>query len=196
MYRNFNDKLFINLKILSKIQKNGRICRSYDGIISLENDNFYKSIKRFVSSDSRRQSIFEINSIINECIECLNSIINSKYMNKLQANSDEYFKSCEDISLILKELSAAKHGIENLKFTYMIDANIESQLDIINVKIQSALKDMNFKLNYFKSFLPPFKLITLTQQEAQQNNTQQNTQETYTHQEEENSIYDNDISEN
>jgi len=156
------DKLFINLKILGKIQKNGRICRSYDGIISLENDNFYQSVKRTLSSDSRKQSIFEINSIINECIECLNGILNSKYMNKLQANTDDYFKSCEDISLILKELSFAKSGIDNLKFTYTVDANVESQLDIIIVKIQSILKVMNFRLNYLKSFLPLYKLQTLT----------------------------------
>lgn len=207
MYRNFNDKLFINLKILSKIQKNGRICRSYDGIISLENDNFYQSIKRFVSHDSRKQSIFEINSIINESIECLNSIINSKYMNKLQANSDEYFKSCEDISLILKELSAARHGIENLKFTYTIDANIESQLDIINVKIQSSLKDMNFKLNYFKSFLPPFKLITLTENnnlndynyknhEINEINETKNTKDTQDNISQNDEEYGNELSEN
>lgn len=156
------DKLFINLKILGKIQKNGRICRSYDGIISLENDNFYQSVKRTLSSDSRKQSIFEINSIINECIDCLNGILNSKYMNKLHANTDEYFKSCEDIAIILKELSFAKCGIENLKFTYTVDANVESQLDIIIVKIQSTLKDMQFRLNYLKSFLPPYKLQTLT----------------------------------
>lgn len=168
------DKLFINLKILGKIQKNGRICRSYDGIISLENDTFYQSVKRTLSSDSRKQSIFEINSIINECIECLNCIINSKYMNKLQANTDDYFKSCEDISLILKELSFAKCGIENLKFTYTVDANVESQLDIIIVKIQSTLKDMNFRLNYFKSFLPPYKLNTLTNS-TQDNFTHTNT---------------------
>lgn len=172
------DKLFINLKILGKIQKNGRICRSYDGIISLENDTFYQSLKRTLSSDSRKQSIFEINSIINECIDCLNGIINSKYMNKLQANTDDYFKSCEDISLILKELTCAKTGIENLKFTYTVDANIESQLDIIIVKIQSTLKDMNFRLNYFKSFLPPYKLNTLTQNTSSVATPNTNTQHT------------------
>ena len=168
------DKLFINLKILGKIQKNGRICRSYDGIISLENDTFYQSVKRTLSSDSRKQSVFEINSIINECIECLNGIVNSRYMNKLQSNTDDYFKSCEDIALILKELAFAKNGIENLKFTYTVDANVESQLDIIIVKIQSTLKDMNFRLNHFKSFLPPYKLNTLT------NSTQNNTNSNFT----------------
>jgi hypothetical protein len=155
------DKLFINLKILSKIQKNGRISRSYDGIVSLENETFYQSLKRFVTSDSRKQSVFEINSIITESIECLNNIINSKYMNKLHCNSDEYYKSCEDIDLILKELGNAKFGIENLKFTYTSDANIASQLDIVIVKIQSTLKDIQIKLNYFKSFLPVSRQIPI-----------------------------------
>ena len=80
------DKLFINLKILSKIQKNGRISRSSDGIIALEHETFYQSLKRFVTSDSRRQSVFEINSIINETIECMSNIVNSKFMNKMYSN--------------------------------------------------------------------------------------------------------------
>lgn len=148
------DKLYINLKILSKIQKNGRITRSYDGIIALESETFFKSLKRFVSSDSRKQSVFEINSIITECIEYLNNLIQNKYMNKNQCNSDEYYKNCEDLALILNELEQSKIGIENLKFTYSTDINIGSQLDIILLKINSTLKDMRYKLTYFKSFLP------------------------------------------
>jgi len=148
------DKLFINLKILSKIQKNGRISRSSDGIIALENETFYQSLKRFITSDSRRQSVFEINSIINETIECLNNIINSKFMNKIYSHTEEYYKNCENMLLILRELTGAKVGIENLKFTYSSDANVSSQLDILIIKINSSIKDMNYKLNYFQSCLP------------------------------------------
>lgn len=148
------DKLFINLKILSKIQKNGRISRSSDGIIALEHETFYQSIKRFVTSDSRRQSVFEINSIINETIECMNNIVNSKFMNKMYSNTDEYYKNCENLSLLLKELTSAKVGIENLKFTYSADPNVNSQLDILVIKINSSIKDMQHKLAYFQSFLP------------------------------------------
>jgi hypothetical protein len=148
------DKLFINLKILSKIQKNGRICRSSDGIIALENENFYQSIKRFITSDSRRQSVFEINSIINETIECMNNIVNSKFMNKIYSNTDEYYKHCETLSLLLRELCAAKNGIEHLKFTYSSDPNVNSQLDILVIKINSSIKDMQHKVSYFQSFLP------------------------------------------
>lgn len=148
------DKLFINLKILSKIQKNGRISRSSDGIIALENENFYQSVKRFMTSDSRRQSVFEINSIINETIECMNNIVNSKFMNKMYSNTDEYYKNCENLALLLREITAAKVGIENLKFTYSADANINSQLDILIIKINSSIKDLNYKLSYFQSLLP------------------------------------------
>jgi len=148
------DKLFINLKILSKIQKNGRISRSSDGIIALEHETFYQSIKRFVTSDSRRQSVFEINSIINETIECMSNIVNSKFMNKMYSNTDEYYKNCETLGLLLKELTSAKTGIENLKFTYSADPNVNSQLDILIIKINSSIKDMQHKLSYFQSFLP------------------------------------------
>jgi hypothetical protein len=147
------DKLLINLKIISKIQKNGRITRSYDGIISLENNVFYQAIKRFISSDSRKQAIFEINSIISESISILNHILNSKYMNKTFNESDEYIKNCENITLILSELELSKQGIENLKFTYQNDPNIVSQIDILILKINTTIKDVNTKLSYFKSFL-------------------------------------------
>jgi hypothetical protein len=148
------DKLFINLKILSRIQKNGRITRSTNGIIALENESFYQSIKRFITSDSRKQAIFEINSIVNETIQCLNNIVNSKFMSKMYSDTDEYYKNCENMDLILKELINAKIGIENLKFTYTADANISSQLDILIIKINSSIKDINHKLTYFQSFLP------------------------------------------
>ena len=148
------DKLFINLKILSKIQKNGRITRSSDGIIALEHESFYQSIKRFVTSDSRKQAMFEINSIINETIECLYNIVNSKFMSKSYCDTDEYYKQCDNMSLILDQLILAKSGIDNLKFTYTSDANVSSQLDILVIKINSSTKDMNHKLLYFQSFLP------------------------------------------
>lgn len=148
------DKLLINLKIISKIQKNGRITRSYDGIISLENEIFYQSIKRFFSNDSRRQATFEINSVVNEAIDMLRHILNSKYTNKNYCQTDEYIKNCENINLILIELEAAKTGIENLKFTYQNDQNTSSQIDIIILKINTNIRDFSQKLHYLQSFLP------------------------------------------
>jgi hypothetical protein len=153
MNNSIPDKLLINLKIISKIQKNGRITRSYDGIVSLENEVFYQPLRRFLSSDSRKQAVFEINSIITECIEQLSHILNSKFMNKNFSQSDEYLKNCENVSLLLNEMELAKCGIENLKFTYQNDQNITSQLDIVILKLNTTIKDVTQKLMYFHSFI-------------------------------------------
>ena len=147
------DKLLINLKIISKIQKNGRIARSFDGIISLENDAFYQSVKRFITNDSRKQAVFEINSVITECINILNHITNSKFMNKLYYQSDEYIKNCEYIGLLLKETELAKTGVENLKFTYQNDPNIVSKIDIVILKINTTIKDYSKKLMHFQNYI-------------------------------------------
>jgi hypothetical protein len=147
------DKLLINLKIISKIQKNGRIARSFDGIISLENDAFYQSVKRFITNDSRKQAVFEINSVITECIDILNHISNSKFTNKMYYQTGEYVKNCEYIGLLLTEIELAKSGVENLKFTYQNDPNIVSQIDIVILKINTTVKDFSQKLLYLQNYI-------------------------------------------
>ncbi|NBP13175.1 hypothetical protein EBU95_02120 [bacterium] len=148
------DKLLINLKIISKIQKNGRITRSYDGIISLESDVMYQPLKRFLLSDSRKQAVFEINSIINETLDITGLLLNSKHTNPSNANTDEFYKSCENLNILVSELEGSKIGIENLKFTYQNDPNIATQMDIIILKIQTNLRDIKQKLNYLQSLIP------------------------------------------
>jgi hypothetical protein len=147
------DKLLINLKILSKIQKNGRISRSYDGIIALENDAVYQPLKRFLTNDSRRQAVFEINSIVTECIDTLTYFSNSKFMTKECCYTDEYLRTCENMHLVLSEMELARTGIVNLKFTYQADPNIASQLDIIVLKMNTAIRDFGHKLAYYQTFL-------------------------------------------
>lgn len=164
-----SDKLLINLKILSKIQKNGKITRSYDGIISLDHETFYQPIRRFISSDSRKQAIFEINSIITEAIESFSNILNSKFTNKNYCNTDEYKKNCDNLRLLLNEIELAKIGVENLKFTYQNDQNVVSQLDIIILKMNTTINDVSNKLLYYQSFLPTSNNATL--QNNQNNNT-------------------------
>jgi hypothetical protein len=159
------DKLFINLRILSKIPKNGRITKSNDGIVSIEYDSMLPlAVKRFISNDSRKQSVFEINSIVSECIEAMCSLSNSKYMvNVVVRQGDPFYKTCEELELVLTELEAAKRGIENLKFTYANDINIVSQLDVIILKVTGALKDYTSKLDNFKKYLPSDETQAQTQ---------------------------------
>lgn len=156
------DKLLINLKILSKIQKNGKITRSYDGIISLDSETIYQPIRRFITSDSRKQAVFEINSIVTECNDTFTNILNSKYMNKHYYNTDEFRKNCENLHLLSLELDNARIGVENLKFTYQNDQTIVSQLDIIILKMTTNYKDVTNKLIYYQSFLPNYAYVDST----------------------------------
>lgn len=141
------DKLYINLKILGRIQKNGKITRSYDGIIALETPGFHQCLKRFVRYDSRKQSVFEINSIINECFNIIHNLINLKHMQDKYANTPECIKTCEEIYILVNHLEEACMGISNLKFTYISDINIEAQLEIIISKIKNVIRDTRNILN-------------------------------------------------
>lgn len=147
------DKLLINLRILGNVQKNGRIARSYDGIIAIEDETFYQSFKRFLTNDSRRQAIQEIASIMNECSEIMKFITTSKAMSMEFAHTDDFFKGCENLNILLREMKRAKIGIENLKFTYAEDINVVSQMDVIILKFSNIIRDLSFKLSYFQSAL-------------------------------------------
>jgi hypothetical protein len=143
------DKLLINLKIISKIQKNGRIARSNDGLIHLETDTFYKSIKRLLNSDSRQQSLLEINSIITESMLLLLSFLNSKNVPGYNDThySPEITRNLENIELLIYLIQEAINGIVNLQFTYSNDTNTSIQIDIILLKINNILKDTNNRLS-------------------------------------------------
>lgn len=147
------DKLLINLRILGNVQKNGRIARSYEGIIAIEGETFYQSFKRFLTNDSRKQAIQEIVSIMNECSEIMNFITSSKTMSMELAHTDDFFKGCENLNILLKEMKGAKNGIENLKFTYIEDINVVSQMDVIILKFSNIIRDLSYKLSYFQSVL-------------------------------------------
>jgi len=143
--KNLPDKLLINLKILGKIEKNGRISRSYDGVITLEEDVFYQSIRRFMNHDSRKQSINEIDSIIEMLETTIKSLLNNKVLYERNDNL-EYASICEVLSIIREDILGAKEGIENLRFTYKDDINTGTKLEMILLKIKTIMRELDIKL--------------------------------------------------
>jgi hypothetical protein len=143
--KNLPDKLLINLKILGKIEKNGRISRSYDGVITLEEDVFYQSIRRFMNHDSRKQSINEIDSIIEMLETTIKSLLNNKVLYERKDNL-EYASICEVLSIIREDILGAKEGIENLRFTYKDDINTGTKLEMILLKIKTIMRELDIKL--------------------------------------------------
>jgi hypothetical protein len=135
------DKLFINLKIIGKIQKNGRLKKSHDGVVSLDKNWYLQGLWRSLSSDSRKQTIYEINNIINELPIVLDAFRNSKYLSLNYRSSDELTKLLEEFKMLVEALKEAELGLENLKFTYIRDDNITAQMDIIIFRMSTIVKD-------------------------------------------------------
>ncbi|NDC95647.1 hypothetical protein EB077_10120, partial [bacterium] len=111
------------------------------------------------------------NSIINETVDAIGHILNNKHLIVSNAKTDEYYKLCESLSILINELESAKTGIENLKFTYQNDPNIVTQMDIIILKIQTVLRDTKQKFNLLASHIPnvrnrPFFTLTNPQPET------------------------------
>lgn len=129
----FSDKLLVNLRILSKIPKNGRITRSIDGVIALENYGYLISFKRFLTADSRKQTLIEIDKILSSSI--------SKFKEILQKNVDRE-KTKELLAILQKEIENSTVGLENLKTTYQDDQSMVSHLDIFLLKIQTLVSEI------------------------------------------------------
>lgn len=155
-----NEKLLINLKILGRIPKNGKIQKSSYGIISIETESYLTSLRRFVTQDSRYQSVMEISSIIDEAIYKTKEITNSKYFNP-ETDPDKFLNLCKYLDLIMESLENASRGIENLKSTYKTDLNIISQIEVILLKIKGCVYDIQIILednNFEKDTEDPFIL--------------------------------------
>jgi hypothetical protein len=117
--------LLLNLKIIGKIPKHGRIQRSdKKGLIILENNYspLFLSFKRYYYGDSRDIAIEDLNFIINLSIDCVRKM-----------------ESSVSIANMITELKNCITGLVNLKVTYAQDITSVSKLDILIQNISDFL---------------------------------------------------------
>lgn len=145
------ETLLLNLKIIGKIPENGRLRRSDQGTLAIDNSF---GIFRFMNGDTRKKAINDINEIISFGIEKCNDIINSKYFDEYYKSEqvtkridNEYTKNYELLIIIYTELKNCLQGLSNLKITYEDDSTVLSRIDIIISKIE------NFTIELEKNIL-------------------------------------------
>jgi hypothetical protein len=127
----------LNLKIISKIPKNGKIARDSTGIIiEFNNIPLLTSLKRFYYGDSRKKAIHDINNIINNAID----IVEQK---KILCDNENGLK----VNTIIFHLEKCIIGLNNLKVTYINDITMSSKIDILITKIHNYIE-------IFRSFVP------------------------------------------
>lgn len=127
------DNLLRNLQILGKVPKYGRIKRSLNGVIALEDNVFYTGAKRYLNAEGRLQTLHDIKTIVADSEDKVTAIVNSRFFNTQCLEGDELWK---DLNALQTLICCAMGGIENLKATYAADLTVEAELEVVLMKLQ------------------------------------------------------------
>lgn len=155
------DKIFINLKIISKIQENGKLNTTSPGQISLEEETMWTRLFRTLSGDSREKTISFLNQLLIDVKVSSDNIIRSPHF-KNYVESDmfqvkEHNASVNDLHRLSAELQNSKNGIVNLHSTYKSDANVSSRIEQIISKIDDQINKIENALNFISEDLAASK---------------------------------------
>lgn len=166
------DQVIINLKIISLLRKNDKLCINNESL-EIDQSYFFQALRRWYNDNNRSKTVFYIEEIINRTFDIIDNIYdNESYKNKelkhtIDINIEELTNKMETLSLedkinpfqeensrLLQRLSTelinASVGLDNLKITYGDDSFIKTKLDIITHKINirnekiSKLLKINF----------------------------------------------------
>ena len=151
------NKLIVDLKVLSKINENQRICTTNPDNLTIEKNNYSQAIRRYYFGDSRERAIQSIDNLINQISEYSKNIFNSSTLNlyDLVENPskheiEEHNKECSKLKNLSKEITNAINGITNLQTTYNDDAITTSRLDMILQNLDSLISEIEKKLEQVK----------------------------------------------
>ena len=134
----------LNLKIISSLNKDDKLTIS-DNEISIENNDFSQAIRRWWNSQSRSQSLDQIECVINEAFSITDTIFEEESKNFEVKEENESFK--EENSSVLQryliELKGVHRGLDNLKLTYNEDVTIISRINILQERINIRTTKLN-----------------------------------------------------
>jgi hypothetical protein len=126
------DATITNLKIISAVQKNGRLCIR-KGQLSLEKDDHFQIIRRWVNKDSRDLALVHIKNTINNAIKLSKGII----QNQIQTDLRQW-----TLDKLLEEMQNCQGGLTNLKTTYNDDYSFKATLDVLGERLDANCKDL------------------------------------------------------
>ena len=125
----------LNLKIISAINKEDKVCIN-DNNISIESNDLLQSFRRWYYNQSRLTTMEQLESVINESFKLTDEIL----------DSDDKLNSADTSNIIqrfLIELSSVKKGLDNLKITYNDDVSIVSRIDLLEQRIDVRINRLN-----------------------------------------------------
>lgn len=139
-------KLLVDLKVIGRIEANGRISTTGRNAITLEQEGIFQSLSRKLWGDSRERAVEAITQVISGVVGISEQLLETP--NLLDNDGDAYKKqSREKVLLTLgntsKDLHAAVNGISNLSRTYADDAVMTAKLEQLLSDIEVHVKKID-----------------------------------------------------
>lgn len=146
------DKIYINLKIISKIQENGKLTTTNPGQITLEEQTLLNALWRTLSGDSRKNTVAFLQQLLNNVDITTNNLIRSPYFHNFDTADmyqvNEHHAIHENLKKLSQELQNSRNGIVNLHITYNEDASISAKLEEIMGRIDSLVNKIEKAITF------------------------------------------------
>lgn len=132
------DALICNLKVISRVSRNGRLRRVGKGMLTIEDESYILPLKRYLMKSSRTQCLQDLNCIYAEAFQEGARLTESSSVGARLWSGDT-----QKIDVLQKELAGSLVGLGNLKTTYQSDVSMSVGLDMLQEKIRSYLDTGN-----------------------------------------------------
>ena len=117
----FIDTTIANLKVISMIPKNGKICIKKGKLCLDNNKHPTQCVRRWINGDNRELALLHIK----------NTIANAMNIASMLKDDPSKMMGQWTIQRIMEEMIACEAGLENLKTTYNEDSMMMANLDVI-----------------------------------------------------------------
>ena len=150
------DNLLINLRIIGRLEENGRVSTTSRTNVSIEKETWGQGVKRLVWKDSRKHAYEAIKANVNAVFEISSQLLDSNYLNDSiadwadtpaefrRAEREKIYQALKNVS---RDLRASIKGISNLsRTTYNNDVNIQEKLQQIIQNIELHVSEIDKKI--------------------------------------------------
>ena len=131
------DVIITSLKVLSLVQKNGRLCIR-KGSLTIEPDDHLQRVRRWVYNDSRELTLMHIRNTILNATKITKGIINKQIDIELK----NWTLQC-----LFTEMTNCQAGLINLKTTYNHDAIMVSSIDVLLERLKATCNELHVHLS-------------------------------------------------
>ena len=147
---NSTENILTNLKILSSIKPNEKLTKT-NNILVIDPPTYIQGAYRWWNSDSRSDSMNEIENIIETSFSLIDEIYTNELEGNTTNNNDNYYskrimpqtffqnENSARLQTFSIELTNSIKGLQNLKLTYGSDISVCSKIDVLIDKINKRI---------------------------------------------------------